>query len=253
MSSYTKSTDFASKDSLLTGNPLKVVKGTEIDDEYNAIQTAINSKADTNSPALSGTPTAPTATLGADTTQIATTAFVQDAVEKTSHVDTAQLADDAVTAAKIEDNAVGAAALNVADNGTSGQVLVSDGDGSFSWEDSSDYADSDVLTLLNASGSAPVFAARAWANFNGTNGSIRASGNIASITRTSTGKYTVTFTTAMPDTNYAVIGIVNGDVDGREVSLYTYSRSTGSCTLYVAREETETYIDTADLAFVIFR
>ena len=78
MSSYTKSTDFASKDALLTGNPLKVVKGTEIDDEFNAIQTAVNSKADTNSPALAGTPTAPTASAATDTTQIATTAFVQD-------------------------------------------------------------------------------------------------------------------------------------------------------------------------------
>lgn len=78
MSSYTKSTDFASKDALLTGNPLKVVKGTEIDDEFNAIQTAVNSKADTNSPALTGTPTAPTASAATDTTQIATTAFVQD-------------------------------------------------------------------------------------------------------------------------------------------------------------------------------
>jgi hypothetical protein len=78
MSSYTKSTDFASKDALLTGNPLKVVKGTEIDDEFNAIQTAINSKADTNSPALSGTPTAPTASAGTSTTQIATTAFVDN-------------------------------------------------------------------------------------------------------------------------------------------------------------------------------
>ena len=77
MSSYTKSTDFASKDALLTGNPLKVVKGTEIDDEFNAIQTAVNSKADTNSPDLSGTPTAPTASAATNTTQIASTAFVQ--------------------------------------------------------------------------------------------------------------------------------------------------------------------------------
>ena len=80
MSSYTKSTDFASKDALLTGNPLKVVKGTEIDDEFNAIQTAVNSKADTNSPTLTGTPTAPTASSGTSTTQIATTAFVQAAL-----------------------------------------------------------------------------------------------------------------------------------------------------------------------------
>ena len=87
MSAYTKSTDFASKDSLLTGNPLKVIKGTEIDDEFNAIQTAVNSKADTNSPALTGTPTAPTATTGTDTTQLATTAFVNNSIDAIPSVD----------------------------------------------------------------------------------------------------------------------------------------------------------------------
>lgn len=46
MADYTKSTDFASKDGLTTGNPLKVVKGTEIDDEFNNIATAIATKAD---------------------------------------------------------------------------------------------------------------------------------------------------------------------------------------------------------------
>ena len=87
MSSYTKSTDFASKDALLTGNPLKVVKGTEIDDEFNAIQTAVNSKADTNSPALTGTPTATTAATSTNTTQIATTAFVQQEINAIPAVD----------------------------------------------------------------------------------------------------------------------------------------------------------------------
>ena len=48
MSNYTKATDFAEKDDLLTGNPAKVVKGTEIDNEFNAIRTAINSKLDTS-------------------------------------------------------------------------------------------------------------------------------------------------------------------------------------------------------------
>jgi len=48
-------------------------------------------------------------------------------------VDTDELAADSVTAAKIDDNAVGAAALNVSGNGTSAQVLASDGDGTFSW------------------------------------------------------------------------------------------------------------------------
>ena len=77
MAQYIKSTDFALKDSLITGDPLKIVSGTEINDEFNAIQVAVNSKADLNSPTLTGTPLAPTAAAGTNTTQVATTAFVQ--------------------------------------------------------------------------------------------------------------------------------------------------------------------------------
>ena len=80
MSSYTKSTDFASKDALLTGNPLKIVKGAEIDDEFNAIQTAVNTKADINAPALVN-PTATTQSAADDSTKVATTAFVQTTVQ----------------------------------------------------------------------------------------------------------------------------------------------------------------------------
>lgn len=49
MANYVKTTDFAAKDSLLTGNPAKLVKGTEIDVELNDIATAIASKADSAS------------------------------------------------------------------------------------------------------------------------------------------------------------------------------------------------------------
>ncbi len=49
--------------------------------------------------------------------------------------------------------------------------------------------------------------AKAWVNFNGvTTASIRASYNVSSVTRTATGIYTVSFTSALADTNYAVIG-----------------------------------------------
>jgi len=80
MAQYVKATNFASKDALLTGDPNKIVKGAEIDDEFNNIQTGINSKADTLSPTLTGTPLAPTAPAGTNTTQIATTSFVGTAV-----------------------------------------------------------------------------------------------------------------------------------------------------------------------------
>ena len=63
-----------------------------------------------------------------------------------------------------------------------------------------------TLTQFNASGSAPVYAARAWVNFNGTGTvAIRASGNVSSITDNGTGDYTVNFATAMPDANYTVV------------------------------------------------
>jgi hypothetical protein len=80
MSNYNKSTNFATKDTLPTGDPGKIVKGTEIDTEFNAIASAISSKADTASPTFTGTPAAPTATSGTNTTQLATTAFVTGAV-----------------------------------------------------------------------------------------------------------------------------------------------------------------------------
>jgi hypothetical protein len=59
-------------------------------------------------------------------------------------------------------------------------------------------------TALNASGSAPIYACRAWVNFDGTGTpAIRGSGNVSSITDGGVGTYTVNFTTAMQDVNYA--------------------------------------------------
>ena len=85
-------------------------------------------------------------------------------------VGTSQLADASVTSAKLGSNAI----------------------------------DTQALSLFNASGSAPVYACRAWVNFNGTGTvAINASGNVSSITDNGTGDYSVNFTTAMPDANYA--------------------------------------------------
>ena len=84
MSNYTKSTDFAAKDALASGNAAKIVKGTEIDTEFNNIATAVATKADLASPTFTGTPTLPSGTIAVtqstsdDSTKVATTAFVQD-------------------------------------------------------------------------------------------------------------------------------------------------------------------------------
>ena len=81
MSNYTQSTNFATKDSLPSGDPLKIVKGTEINTEFVNISTAIATKADLASPTFTGTPAAPTASSGTNTTQVATTAFVTAAFQ----------------------------------------------------------------------------------------------------------------------------------------------------------------------------
>lgn len=86
MSNYTKATNFATKDNLSSGNPLKIVKGTEINTEFDAISVAIATKADTASPSFTGTPSLPTGTtgvtqsFGTNSTTLATTAFVQAAM-----------------------------------------------------------------------------------------------------------------------------------------------------------------------------
>jgi len=70
--------------------------------------------------------------------------------------------------------------------------------------------------VATVSGSAPLYMARAWVNFNGTGTvAIRSSGNVTSITDNGTGDYTVNFTTAMSDTSYSPVGVgTNGTGDG---------------------------------------
>lgn len=76
---------------------------------------------------------------------------------------------------------------------------------------------------------ATAYGCRAWVNFNGTGTvAIRASGNVSSITDNGTGDYTVNFTTAMPDVNYATfldaITVFNGTAGSYNSAGY----STGS-------------------------
>lgn len=78
MSNYIKATNFTTKDSLSSGNPNKIVKGTELDTEFTAIASAVSSKANINAPVFTGTVTLP----GAPTTGLhaATKDYVDTAV-----------------------------------------------------------------------------------------------------------------------------------------------------------------------------
>ncbi len=104
MSDYTKATDFAAKDALLTGNPSKVIVGTEIDDEFAAIAVAVNSKYDSTDISNQAT-----AEAGVDNTALMTPLRVAQAID--AQVGGASLVSLGVTAS--------AAGLNVMDGVTS--------------------------------------------------------------------------------------------------------------------------------------
>lgn len=85
-----------------------------------------------------------------------------------------------------------------------------------------DVAAARITGALNASGSAPIYACRAWVNFDGSNGSIRASGNVSSVTYNGTGQSTVNFATAMQDTNYSAVCSAHSAGFGRQSNAFPY-------------------------------
>lgn len=114
--------------------------------------------------------------------------------------------------------------------------------------------DDKIENKLNASGSAPMYACRAWVNFNGTGTvAIRASGNVSSITDNGTGNYTVNFTTAMPDANYAAA--VNGGNGGDAISRtpFVSDKTTTNCRVTTTVISSGGAIDVAICDLVIFR
>jgi len=104
--------------------------------------------------------------------------------------------------------------------------------------------------------------AKAWVNFNGTGTvAIRASFNVSSITDNGTGDYTVNFTTAMPDENYAAVGMcARTTFDNRGWSVgpldSTYLQA-GSVRLLTLRDASEVQAgalsDSAAVSVTIFR
>jgi len=131
MSNYTKATDFAAKDALPSGDAAKVIKGAEFEDEFDAIATAVNSKADTASPTFTGTVTLPTAAV--TTFSLGGTAITSTAAELNlldgATVTTAELnLLDGVTATTAELNILDgvtatAAEINLVDGSVAGTVV----------------------------------------------------------------------------------------------------------------------------------
>ena len=92
---------------------------------------------------------------------------------------------------------------------------------------------------FNASGSAPVYACRAWVNFDGTGTvAIRASGNVSSVTKNGTGSFAVNLATAMPDTNYSISCASGGSGAGNREGCSVVFGATATTTTFSVNPHT---------------
>lgn len=115
--------------------------------------------------------------------------------------------------------------------------------------------DTAVKTALNATGTAPIYACRAWVNFNGTGTvAIRASGNVSSITDNGVGDYTVNFTTAMVDANYSCVPMAKETDNITSNGNLTHTTSfLGSSVRILTNAYQATKLDSAIVVAQVFR
>ena len=177
---------------------------------------------------FSSSPIVPTPTLADNSTKVATTAFV--------------LANAPVTPDATET--------------TKGKVeLATNAEVQAGTDTTRAITPAGMKAGLNASGAAPIYACRAWVNFNGTGTvAIRASGNVSSVTDNGVGNYTVNFTTAMPDSYYSVVGsceFTTAAVVNPHVHPQTYG--TSSVVIQLAgRVNSNYYTDCSLISIAVF-
>ena len=112
-----------------------------------------------------------------------------------------------------------------------------------------------VKSSLNATGDAPVYACRAWVNFNGEGTvSIRESGNVSSITDISTGEYQINFATTMPDANYVAMLTTRDEGDFGSYAALRFAETPNTSQFRVQNiTGDQSYQDTAYFHVTIFR
>jgi hypothetical protein len=118
------------------------------------------------------------------------------------------------------------------------------------------------------SGDAPTYACRAWVNFDGTkdttgaastsntNRLIRSSGNVTSVLRNGTGTYTITITTALPDSNYALSGcctFASGTIGTINEDKANPTRTTTQIRVVTLNTQSVNFYDSDSVSVAIFR
>jgi hypothetical protein len=172
-----------------------------------------------NTATFAVSPTAPTPTAGDNTTKVATTAFVTSATSGLGTMASQNATAVAITGGTINGvtgtasgltvgNATTATTATTAVNVSGTVAATNGGTGLTSAGASGNVLTSDGTTWQST---APPAGVKAWVNFNGSGSTtILASYNVTSVTYVSTGLYTVNFTNALIDANYAVSGMSTG-------------------------------------------
>jgi hypothetical protein len=112
----------------------------------------------------------------------------------------------------------------------------------------------DSAQFATVSGTAPIYACRAWVNFNGTGTvAIRASGNVSSITDNNTGDYNVNLSIAMPDTNYSAIGANGTDVASGIIEVSLGGKTVSTQRVLSKNAATNTTADQSLISVAFFR
>jgi len=289
MANYTKTTNFTSKDSLSTGNPLKIIRGSEHDTEYSNIATAIQTKADLASPALTGTATAVNITVSGNllvgTDTVTTNTATQTLTNKTvalgsntvsgtiAQFNTALTDGDFATLAGTETltnktisggTITGITDLTVADGGTGASTFSANavllGNGTSSFQTVAPSTTGNVLTSNGTtwvSSSANVNYVKAWVNYQGgngnTSGTINGSFNVSSITTNSTGNWTVNITNALANTNFAVQTSVNNSSSaGQNAIAYYGAKTTSTINVYCVTGSGGAALPAVDVSVTVF-
>ena len=201
-----------------------------LDDVTSAIQAQIDAKSPIASPTFTGTVTIPGFTVSGGTQNWSTTASGTDLTFAYNGASKASIsANNSVS------GLIGEQASSVWTTGTgTTESLISPAKLKAA-------ADSATESKLNISGTAPIYGVRAWVNFAGNgsssaNATLNGSGNIATVYKTSGGTFTATFTTALPDANYAITfaaGVTTSPSasDGTCIDVYSRSASAFSFTI----------------------
>lgn len=248
MSNYTKSTDFAAKDALASGNAGKIVKGTEIDTEFNNIATAVATKADTASPSFTGTVTIPTATITTAnvTTLAATTATISGgSVTGITDITVADGGTGASTAANarvnlgtVADTASNGIAARTAANTLTARTItastgitVTNGDGA---SGNPTIANTGVLSLKGESADTALTGAAVLTSLASFGRSISANGyqklpgglviQWGNFSSNTDNDQTITFPITFPTACYAVTSTISGIIGSVSASSFTVNR-----------------------------